>query len=158
MSGKKLILVLVVTCLLSNLTLMAKQSNDASGRATVVDNNQQVTVHLKATEDDDGFLQCTSSDNDTEMYIELEYIEIDGKYAWFAGMCTKDGSNFTGRWFFGAVHDGGNPGKLVDHIWWEWLPESDDVEEIAKSKVENLEIPSDNKPIESGDIEVNDYD
>jgi hypothetical protein len=117
-----------------------------------------VSVNLNVTDDDDGFLRCTSSDDDTEMYIELEYTAIDGDYAWFAGICTEDGENFTGKWLFGAVHDGGTPGKLVDHIWWEWLPDSDDVEEVAQSKVENFEIPAKNKPISSGDIKVNDYD
>jgi hypothetical protein len=100
-----------------------------------------MSVNLQVTDDDDGFLRCTRSDDDTEMYIELEYTAIDGKYAWFAGICTEDGER-----------------KLVDHVWWEWLPDSDDVEDVAKSKVENFEIPAKNKPINSGDIKVNDYD
>ncbi|MHC4843238.1 MAG: hypothetical protein ACYTEE_05500 [Planctomycetota bacterium] len=157
MNGKKIHLITILICLFCHLTAVAKQPSEASGRFNVTNDNQQMSVNLKVT-DDDGFLRCTSSDNDTEMYIEVEYSEIDGKYAWFAGICTEDGANFTGKWLFGAVHDGGTPGKLVDHVWWEWLPDSDDVEDVAKSKVENLEIPADNKPIGSGDIKVNDYD
>jgi len=157
MAAKKIILVLTLLCLLLSVTVLAKQTNEARGRFKVKDDNKNVTVNLKVTEDGDGFLRCTKSDNDVEMYIDIEYAEIDGKYAWFAGICTEDGENFTGKWLFGVVHDGGTPGKLVDHIWWEWLPESDNVEDIAKSKVENLEIPSGNKTINSGDIKVNDY-
>ncbi|MHC4152206.1 MAG: hypothetical protein ACYSSP_08920 [Planctomycetota bacterium] len=158
MNGKNLISVLTVICLLFCMTVIAKQSSNASGRFKVTNDNKQMSVNLQVTDDDDGFLRCTRSDDDTEMYIELEYTAIDGKYAWFAGICTEDGENFTGKWLFGAVHDGGTPGKLVDHVWWEWLPDSDDVEDVAKSKVENFEIPAKNKPINSGDIKVNDYD
>jgi len=158
MNYKKLICVTIAVCLLLSLSSAAKQSSEASGSCKVGDDGRPVSVVLRATDDEEGFLRCTDSDNDTEMYIELEYVVIEDTYAWFAGVCTEDGANLTGRWLFGAVHDGGSPGKLVDHIWWEWLPESDDVEEIAKSKVENLDIPSENKPITSGDIEVTDFD
>jgi hypothetical protein len=96
------------------------------------------------------------SDSKGKTHIKIGHGKIDGEYAWFAGECTESPEDKNGRWFFGAVRDGGEPGHLVDLIWWEWLAKSKDAESIAKSKVRNMEIPSQRQKIQSGNIKVSD--
>lgn len=94
-------------------------------------------------------------DTGEETYVDVVYVKVSGAYGWFAGKCTKDTGEMIERWLFLAVHDGGSPGRLVDHIWWEWLPDTGEAETIAREKIENLEKPADNQSIKTGDITVN---
>jgi len=135
------------------------QAAGARGDISISDDGRELQAKFKMmlTNSDDtgsGFFQY--SDGQSTILIEVTCLKIDGEYAWFAGKCTKNGADKMGRWFFAVVHDGGNPGRLVDHIWWEWIAESDNAESIAKSKVENMEIPSERKLITEGDIKVSD--
>ena len=101
-----------------------------------------------------GFFRLSLEKQDQTTYVDVRYVSIADDFVWFAGNCTKGSGDFTGRWIFIAANDGGRPGKLVDHIWWEWLPDTQNAENIAKRKVENLEKPAYNKPIETGEITV----
>ena len=101
-----------------------------------------------------GRLRLWSADGSRETKVDLVYLRVDGEYAWLAGECKEDTDGLQGRWVFLAVHDGGEPGRLVDHIWMEWLGEGQAGMAQAKSKVENLDTPAESKSIESGDIEV----
>ena len=104
-----------------------------------------------------GTLSQRKNDGSSEFYLDVAYLNVDGKYAWFAGKCTKNSSDKTGKWLFVAVHDGGLRGELTDHIWWEWLDDSAVAESIAKRKVEAKEKPAVNLTIKSGDIIVDFY-
>jgi hypothetical protein len=86
--------------------------------------------------------------------VEVRYLHVDGQFAWMAGECTEDGDQFRDRWIYVVVHDGGEPGRLVDHIWIEWLDEGPEGQQDAEAKLVNLEKPSENRSIESGDIVV----
>ena len=86
--------------------------------------------------------------------IEIRYLNVDGEFAWMAGECTEDGDQFKDRWIYVVVHDGGEPGRLVDHIWIEWLDEGAQGQQDAEQKLVNLEKPKRNRSIESGDIVV----
>jgi len=103
-----------------------------------------------------GWLRLRSSDGSRETKVDLVYLKVDGEYAWAAGECTEDTDGLEGRWLFIAVHDGGKPGRLVDQLWMEWLDEGAKGRQQAKSKVDNLETPSESKSIESGDLKVED--
>ena len=81
-------------------------------------------------------------------------MKVDGEYAWLAGKSTKDSTKLANQWFFITIHDGGSPGNLVDHMWWDWLPDTENVENIAKNKVENLEKAENNQIIKDGDIQI----
>ncbi|MFC1738331.1 hypothetical protein ACFL1G_04675 [Planctomycetota bacterium] len=159
MVKKRFVLTLVLFSLVISVCASGKENNSAIGQIRVSDNKEGGLAKLKALAGDDidsseGFFHYLPADGTGEVRIKLAYVKVDGKYAWFAGECTQNGVNLIGRWFFGAVHDGGKPGKLVDHIWWEWLPDSDNARSVAKSKVENFEIPAENKTIIDGDIAV----
>jgi len=140
--------------------LTAAPANSASGKVEIVSSDDQTASAEfkanvgKAQQPANGFFRVSAEDKGTETYVDVVYVKVDGDYAWFAGKCTRDSEGLMGRWFFIVVHDGGKPGRLADHIWWDCLPDTDDAESIAKEKVENFEIPESNKPIKSGDIEV----
>jgi len=127
---------------------------ETKGEVLVSDDGTELHTKFKITLNDsgnsgNGFFQY--SDEQSTVRIKVKYLKVDGEYAWFAGKCVEDGIDKLDRWFFAVVHDGGKPGNIADHIWWEWL---DNTESIAKSKVENLEIPSERKQIKDGDITV----
>jgi len=95
--------------------------------------------------------------NDTDkIKINISYLLIDGQYAWLAGKCVDSSGDFADRWVYVVVHDGGEPGRLVDHIWIEWLAEGQEGKTQAEQKVVNLDSPSKKISIESGDIKVDD--
>ncbi|MBN1795861.1 MAG: hypothetical protein JW804_04245 [Sedimentisphaerales bacterium] len=131
---------------------------EVRGEISISNNGSSLHTQFKMVLSDEGtgsgFFQY--SDGESTVRIKVTCLKIDGEYAWFAGKCVEGPMDNLNNWFFGVVHDGGQPGRLVDQLWWEWISESDDAESIAKSKVENLEIPSERKVIESGDIKVSD--
>lgn len=137
----------------------SSQAVQAGGQVKVSDDNGELDVKLKVTLDKEknqvsGFFQYSNSNK--KVFIKAKYLKIDGDYAWFAGQCAENSSEQAGRWFFAAVHDGGEPGRLVDQIWWEWIAHSDNAESTAKRKVLNMDVPSERKEIISGNIEVSD--
>jgi len=141
-------------------TAKASCSNEASGNIEVLDAGVRLDVEFEAREaagsnSGGGFFHYESADHSTKLAAEVFYVKVDDEYAWFAGRCVRDRGDLAGRWFFAAVHDGGTPGSLADHIWWDWLPEGPDAEKTAKRKVENLERPVSNKPVKAGNIVVN---
>jgi len=107
-----------------------------------------------------GLFHLWRDDETKGIWLELAYLLVDDDYAWFASRCTedKDDGKLAGRWLFIVVHDGGAPGRLVDHFWCEWLPATKNAEQLARRKVKNLERPKENKPIGAGNIVVNSYD
>lgn len=119
--------------------------------------HRRIELRVSGAEEGDsakGWLRLWSADGSRETKVDLVYLRVDGEYAWLAGECKEDTDGLQGRWVFLAVHDGGKPGRLVDHIWLEWLGEGAEGRAEAKSKVENLDTPAESKSIESGDIEV----
>ena len=107
-----------------------------------------------------GIIYSRHEDTEAEkgLYIEVTYLHIDDDYVWFAGKCFEDSDmEKQGRWLFMVVHDGGEPGKLVDHLWCEWLVDTKDAAAIAKRKVENLAKPKHNRLIMNGEIVVTAY-
>jgi hypothetical protein len=158
MSTKFKSLILVASALFFLIETPAL-SVEIKGEVTLSDNGKMVPAELKTTGNNfqgpaNGFFQY--SENGRKIVITVTYLKTDGEYAWFAGKCTGDGVDYTGRWFFAAVHDGGTPGRLVDHLWWEWISDSDNARSIAESKVRNMRVPSERKKIQSGDIKISD--
>ncbi len=171
MNIKKIILMLTVFLLFITVPAFSggeepAPANNVVGKVQVLDNgnnDEYAWTEFEAHQGKDnqpagGFFHWWLEDGSRETYVEAVYVKVDGNYAWFAGKCTKDSADLAGRWLFIAAHDGGMPGRLTDHIWWEWLPDTPDAESIAKAKVENLETPASNKPIISGDIVVHCYE
>jgi hypothetical protein len=137
----------------------AKGVNKAAGKIKILYNEKSYAlVEFKVYEGRDtkppgGYLKFKLSDRN-ESVVKLLYVKIDGEYAWFAGKCIKDTGNRKDQWLFLAAHDGGIPGRLVDHIWWDWLPDTPDARKIARKKIEDLEKPENNKPIKAGNVIV----
>lgn len=151
---------LLVAGLVELSTASASCSNDASGNIEVSNDGARLRVEFEVREaansgSGGGFFRYGSADRSTSLAAEVFYVKVDDEYAWFAGRCVQDSGDLAGRWFFAAVHDGGTPGSLADHIWWDWLPEGPGAEKTAKRKVENLERPVSNKPIKTGNVVVN---
>ena len=162
-------------CLIIALTLLATGSSLSKGnyaskekliwRVIYSDqNNQDTSLALKVrkkenTEQTEAFFHTWQKSQEEGLIVKLTYLKVEDNYAWFAGKCTEDKSErgLKDRWLFIVVHDGGKPGKLVDHLWCEWLKDTNDAEKIARRKVENLEKPKKHKPIKEGDIVV-DFD
>jgi len=167
MNIQKAILILAALSLTAAvpLSLRAEEpalASNAKGTVQVSDEGGNAYIEFEVQEGKDnkaasGSFHFRLDDGSRDSYVEVAYVKVDGEYAWFAGDCTRDNAGMAGRWLFIAVHDGGRPGRLVDHIWLEWLPKTPDAENIAKRKVENLEKPANNKPIKTGDIVVNCY-
>ena len=158
MFRKYLIFLSVLYCFVISVTALAKQIA-VVGQVEVTDNGHKALVKFEAEPGSkklsvDGFFRRSSTDGSGLTYVKLSYLKVDDGYAWFAGRCTQDEGDLTGRWLFATAHDGGKPGRLLDHLWWEWLPDTNDAEAKARSKVENLEKPAYNKSIESGEITV----
>ena len=101
-----------------------------------------------------GFLRLTIAENDKASFIKIVNLKINGSYAWFSGKCTSSDSDKLGNWLFVAIHDGGTPGEIADHIWWQWLGSGDKAKSPAARKVENFEKPAENKIIKTGNITV----
>jgi len=165
MSITKTILVVGVSCIVAAIPVFSQQKvsaspNNVTGKVQISDNSSgNVSVEFKAYEEKGdqpakGYFHLWLDDESEETFVDGVYVSVDDEYAWFAGRCTKDTGDLTGRWLFVAVHDGGSPGRLVDHLWWQWLPDTTDAENIAREKVENIETPADNQPIEAGNITV----
>ena len=165
MNIRKAVLVSAAFSLLSASSALAEkqestEANNAVGEITVQGyDGEHILVKFEACEEKNnqsarGFLRLQAGDNDKDTYAEVAYVKVDGAYCWFAGKCTRDSDDLTGRWFFAAVHDGGTPGRLVDHIWLDWLANKADAESIAREKVKNCEKPQHNTPIAAGDIVV----
>ena len=130
----------------------------ANGQITVSQGSKifDVKLNMDDTKSDKGFIQSVDQGSGDSVRIQISYITIDGEYAWFAGKCTDGRADKIGEWLFGVVHDGGKPGNLVDHLWWEWIGDGDDAEAKARAKVDNLQIPSGRKAVQSGDIKIGD--
>ena len=164
MKTRKIILAMSVFLLFAGFPLLstakASCASNASGNIEVLDAGVRLGVEFEAREaangeSGGGFFRYTSADRSNKLAAKVFYVKVDDEYAWFAGRCLQDNGDLTGRWFFAAVHDGGTPGSLADHIWWDWLPEGPGAEKTAKRKVENLERPASNKPVKAGNIVVN---
>ena len=154
------LLITAAPVLCGSIELASSKKNSVEAKIDVSDDGgKTVAVEMDAVEAKDagtaeGDLQIRSQDN-SETLVELVYMAVDDDYAWLAGRCTKDSGSLAGKWLFIAVHDGGQPGRLVDQIWLEWLS---DGESAAKQKVDNREKPAESKSIESGEIVVSCYD
>ena len=153
------LVLLAITTLAFSQAKTSAGINQVTGKVQVLDEADEYTsveVEVRKQQDQpaEGSFRLSVDNNGRKTFVNLEYLKVDGEYAWFAGKCTEDSGGMAGRWLFIAVHDGGGIGRLLDHIWWEWLPPVPDAENIAKSKVENFEKPGSNKPIQSGDIVV----
>ena len=166
MVAKKAILMVVVFWIILTMPVFSFSepmdsgvAKNAIGKVEItVDKDQSATVEFEACEKTDtkpakGYLHSWQANKSEEIYAEVKYVVVDGDYAWFAGKCTE--GKLAGRWYFIVVHDGGTPGRLVDHFWWDWLADTADAEDLARQKVENTEKPANNKFINNGDIEVN---
>jgi len=169
MSIKKAILMLAVFSLAIAGPLFSKAkksapASNATGKVQVLnDSDEYAWAEFEAYESKNGqpakgLFHYWLEDGSEEIYVDVVYVKVDGEYVWFAGKCTEASGELVGRWFFLAAHDGGDPGRLVDHVWWEWLPDTADAETIAERKVNNLEKPANNKSIENGNVVVNFYD
>jgi hypothetical protein len=143
MKMKKLFIIAIVV----STAGLCLASSTAKGDVEV---EGDIKVNLSVSHPGKGSVKLQSTNGDLVARINVKYTSFDEDYAWIAGKCTGGESELQDKWIFAAVNDGGKPGSLVDYIWWEWL----DSESAAKSKVENLEIPSDNKSIEKGNIVV----
>lgn len=160
MHFQKTILLMTIFSLMMAVPAFSKQGkNNISGKVKVCGDDASVWIELRADSAKNslaasGSLRCWQDDKSKETCADVVYMKVDGSYGWLAGKCTTDSSGLAGRWFFMAVHDGGTPGHLADHLWLDWLPDTPDAESIAKGKVENLEKPANNKSIETGDIVV----
>ena len=119
----------------------------------------EAMVNFKGKISDTGAIEETSqlivTDGDKKTTVKISALKIDGQYAWFSGKCISGNSDKLGHWLFVAVDDGGTPGNISDHVWWEWLGNDAKAESEAASKVKNLKKPVENKPVKSGDIVVN---
>ncbi len=157
------ILAIVVTVFFlagTGISNAASLVNNVTGKLQIVeDGGSAASVQFDASEASEsqpagGSLTCSFADQSQPNSVKIQFVKIDGQFAWLAGQCTSGDLN--GRWLFVVAHDGGQPGSLVDHIWWEWLPAGTG-ENAARSKVENLEKPADNKSITDGNIVVSSY-
>jgi len=92
--------------------------------------------------------------------IQLTCLKKQKNYAWLAGKCIDDkkSGQLKDHWLFIALHDGGTPGRLADHLWLEWLPQTPDAEQKARKNVEKLQKPKQNMPVTDGNIIVDDYE
>lgn len=143
MKMKKLFIIAVVV----STAGLCLASSSAKGNIEV---KGDIKVNISVSHPGKGSLELESTRGNLIADINVKYTSFDENYAWIAGKCTSGKAEFEGKWFFAAVNDGGKPGSLVDYIWWEWVGS----ESAAKSKVENLEIPSNNKSIENGNIVI----
>lgn len=161
MKTSGIIFVLLVSVVIAGISTNAFAAA-AEGSCTVTHDGDTYGVKLqmlsKDAESAEGFLIYSESGKKVKVRIDIAYLKVDGEYAWFAGKCVEGGTSRIDRWFFAAVHDGGEPGRLVDQFWWEWLDSGSEGEDQARQKVENLEIPSQRKSIKSGDIKVSTCD
>jgi hypothetical protein len=153
------LVLLAITTLAFSQGKTSTGTNQVTGKVQVLDGadgyaSVEFEVRKQQDQPAEGLFRLSADNNGRKTSVNLKYLKVDGEYAWFAGKCTQDSGGMAGRWLFLVVHDGGSVGKLLDHIWWEWLPATPDAENIAKSKVENFEKPGSNKPIKSGDIVV----
>lgn len=169
MSIKKAVLMLAVFSLAiaGPLFLRAKESapaNNVTGKVQILNDSDEYAwaefeaYEAKNSQPANGSFHYWLEDGSEEIYVDVVYVKVDGEYAWFAGKCSKASGELVGRWLFLAAHDGGDPGRLVDHIWWEWLPDTADAQAVAERKVNNLKKPASNKSIKAGNVVVNFYD
>ena len=160
MHFRKTISLLVIFLLMMSIPAFSKQGkNNVSGKVKVSGDDASVWIDFTAAGAKNsraigGSFCCQPDGEGKKTCANVVYMKVDGRYAWLAGKCTSDSSGLAGRWFFMAVHDGGTPGYLADHLWLDWLPDTPDAESVAKRKVENLEKPANNKSIEAGNIVV----
>jgi hypothetical protein len=69
----------------------------------------------------------------------IQYVNVDGADAWFAGVVTSSTFGVNGNWVLVRVHDGGEPGIGVDQVWMSWSPS----EAVAKWDVAMKNTPAD---------------
>ena len=50
-------------------------------------------------------------------FVNVTAVSVNGADAWFAGLVIASNFGAEGNWLFVKVHDGGEPGKLVDQAW-----------------------------------------
>ncbi|MHC4068849.1 MAG: hypothetical protein ACYS18_08605 [Planctomycetota bacterium] len=153
------LVLLAITTLVLSQGKVSAHINRVTGKVQVLDEaDENVWVEFEVRKQEsqpaEGLFRLWVDNNGKKTFVSLKYLRVDGEYAWFAGKCTRDSGGMEGRWLFLAVHDGGGIGRLLDHIWWEWLPATPDAENIAENKVESFEKPGSNRPIKSGDIVV----
>ena len=55
-------------------------------------------------------------------FVNVKAVSVSGADAWFAGPVIA-GNVGVGNWLFVKVHDGGEPGKLVDQAWGSFTDE-----------------------------------
>ena len=162
MKAREIILVVLVVSALVIAPKVSVQADvsrpdNAVGNIVIVDAGDNADVEFKAVEACEGigasgFFKLNGKGGAVKIDAVVRFVKVDGRYTWFAGQCTPNSPAMAGRWFFAVAHDGGEPGKLVDHLWLDWLTRSPDAAKIAERKVENYEKPSCNKPIKDGNI------
>ena len=157
----KILAVGIVSCLILTSNAFSA-SGRVAGKVQTEIEGESARLQLKILEGESStgkrFFKYKLADSSETVFVKVKYLRIDDGYAWFAGKALPGKSSTrSNQWVFAVVHDGGIPGELVDHMWWQWLGEGDDAEKQAKEKVEELEQPEQNYPIESGDLVVENY-
>lgn len=86
-------------------------------------------------------------------YVDIQYVKVEGEDAYFAGpVTTASQASWVGNWISAAVHDGGEPAYMVDHVWGIFT----DIN-TAKYNVAYKVMPS-QFPVTSGNIQVHTYE
>jgi len=83
-------------------------------------------------------------------YANVQYVNVDGTDAYFAGLVTSASNpTWVGNWVQVAVNDGGEPAYLVDSIWGIFTDAN-----TAKYNVANKVRPNGQFVITSGNLQV----
>lgn len=110
----------------------------------------------KADRDAKGQIYHWSDEMEREIQIEVEYVNIEDEWGYFAGVCTYDSLDGTniGQWLYVVVYDGGTPGTNGDQVWWDWnsSDEADAEQRVADGDTNSIE-----KGIIEGNLVVHTY-
>lgn len=155
MTFRKLFVGSVLTALMAGVSF--GEVANVSGRSKIrIDGNEKTLIEFAAVKKTDsqpaaGFFKWNADDNSRQVQVSLTYVEVDNQFAWLAGLCVSDtDGELVGKWLLLTVSDFGSPGRLVDHVWMQWLPD----ESIARQKIQDFERADKNQPIEDGDIVI----
>ncbi len=58
-----------------------------------------------------------TDENGLSYLVNVTTVSVSGADAWFAGPVVLSNFGAEGNWLFAKVHDGGEPGKVVDKVW-----------------------------------------
>lgn len=101
------------------------------------------------------WLMDTEGNIEREIWVDVKYVLVVDKKAWFSGECVNDTADANvGRWLALGVHDMATPGAKGDTLWVQWYDYESDAAAFVASRSTDGQL----RDVIEGNLVVHTYD